>query len=227
MKPELVVFDNDGVLVDSEPIANRALAGLLTELGVPTSYEDSLRDYLGGTMARVHTIVRERDGVTLPADFDHVYHERVFAGFRAELEAVVGVADVLAALDRAGVAYCLASSGTHERIRLALTRTGLIRHFPESVLFSSQDVAQGKPAPDLFLHAAATMGVDPARCVVIEDSPLGVQAARAAGMTVYGYAAMTPPERLADADSLFKDMADLPELLGIRGASGGLSAQGI
>ncbi|MFE2865784.1 HAD family hydrolase [Embleya sp. NPDC059259] len=227
MKPDLVLFDNDGVLVDSEPIANRALAGLLTELGVPTGYEDSLRDYLGGTMARVHTIVRERDGVTLPDDFDHVYHERVFAGFRAELEAVVGVADVLAALDLAGVPYCLASSGTHERIRLALTRTALIGHFPDPVRFSSQDVAQGKPAPDLFLHAAATMGVDPARCVVIEDSPLGVEAARAAGMTVYGYAAMTPAERLADADSLFKDMADLPELLDIRPFSNGSSAHRI
>ncbi|WP_406285343.1 HAD family hydrolase [Embleya sp. NBC_00896] len=216
MKPDLVLFDNDGVLVDSEPIANRALAALLTELGVPTTYEDSLRDYLGGTMARVHAIVRERDGVTLPDDFDHVYHERVFAGFRAELEAVVGVAEVLDALDLAGVPYCLASSGTHERIRLALNRTDLIGRFPEPLIFSSQDVAQGKPAPDLFLHAAATMGVDPARCVVVEDSPLGVRAARAAGMTVYGYAAMTPPERLADADSLFKDMVDLPELLGIR-----------
>ncbi|MFE5333454.1 HAD family hydrolase [Embleya sp. NPDC056575] len=215
MRPELVLFDNDGVLVDSEPIANRVLAALLTELGVPTAYEDSLRDYLGGTMARVHTIVRERDGVTLPEDFDHVYHERVFAGFRAELEAVPGVVEVLAALDAAGVPYCLASSGTHERIRLALTRTGLIGRFPESVIFSSQDVARGKPAPDLFLHAAATMGVDPARCVVVEDSPLGVEAARAAGMTVYGHAAMTPPERLADADALFKDMVELPGLLGI------------
>ncbi|MFF7247789.1 HAD family hydrolase [Embleya sp. NPDC008237] len=227
MKPGLVLFDNDGVLVDSEPIANRALAGLLTELGVPTSYEDSLRDYLGGTMARVHTIVRERAGVTLPDDFDHVYHERVFAGFRAELRAVAGIADVLAALDLAGVPYCLASSGTHERIRLALTRTDLIGHFPDAVRFSSQDVAQGKPAPDLFLHAAATMGVDPARCVVIEDSPLGVEAARAAGMTVHGYAAMTPPERLADADSLFKDMADLPELLGIGTVSPGFPGRGI
>jgi HAD superfamily hydrolase (TIGR01509 family) len=215
VRPDLVLFDNDGVLVDSEPIANRALAGLLTELGVPTTYEDSLRDYLGGTMARVRTMVLERDGITLPADFDHVYHERVFADFRAELEAVVGVAAVLERLDAAGVRYCLASSGTHERIRLALTRTELIGRFPESVVFSSQDVAQGKPAPDLFLHAAATMGVDPKRCAVVEDSPLGVAAARAAGMTVYGYCAMTPPERLADADALFKDMADLPELLGV------------
>jgi HAD superfamily hydrolase (TIGR01509 family) len=213
VRPDLVLFDNDGVLVDSEPIANRALAGLLTELGVPTTYEDSLRDYLGGTIARVHTMVRERDGITLPADFDHVYHERVFAGFRAELEAVVGVAAVLDRLDAIGVRYCLASSGTHERIRIALTRTELIGRFPDSVVFSGQDVAHGKPAPDLFLHAAATMGVDPARCAVVEDSPLGVAAARAAGMTVYGYCAMTPPERLVDADALFKDMVDLPGLL--------------
>ncbi|MGC0421277.1 HAD family hydrolase [Embleya sp. AB8] len=220
MRPELVLFDNDGVLVDSEPIANRVLAGLLTESGVPTSYQDSLRDYLGGTMARVHAMVRGRDGVTLPADFDEVYHERVFAGFRAELEPVVGVADVLAALDLAELPYCLASSGTHERIRLALTRTGLIDRFPDAVRFSGQDVAHGKPAPDLFLHAAATLGVDPARCVVVEDSPLGVRAARAAGMTVYGYAAMTPAERLADADTLFKDMTELPELLGLRATVG-------
>jgi len=215
VRPDLVLFDNDGVLVDSEPIANRALAGLLTELGVPTTYEDSLRDYLGGTMARVRDIVRARDGVTLPDDFDAVYHARVFAGFRAELAAVVGVSEVIDALDAAGVAYCLASSGTHERIRIALERTGLIARFSADVVFSSQDVALGKPAPDLFLHAARTMGVDPSRCAVVEDSPLGVAAARAAGMTVYGYAAMTPAERLADADALFKDMADLPDLLGI------------
>lgn len=215
MKPELILFDNDGVLVDSEPIANRALAGLLTELGVPTTYEDSLRDYLGGTMVRVRDMVRDRDGVTLPDDFDDVYHARVFEGFRAELAAVVGVSEVIDALDAAGVAYCLASSGTHERIRIALEHTGLIPRFPASVVFSSQDVAFGKPAPDLFLHAARTMGVDPSRCTVVEDSPLGVTAARAAGMTVYGYAAMTPAERLVDADAVFKDMADLPDLLGI------------
>jgi beta-phosphoglucomutase-like phosphatase (HAD superfamily) len=111
------------------------------------------------------------------------------------------------------VPYCLASSGTHERIRVALRKTGLYARFGEGRIFSAQDVGRGKPAPDLFLHAARTMGVTPARCAVVEDSPLGVQAARAAGMDVFGYTAMTPAAKLSDATALFGSMLQLPELL--------------
>ncbi|MGW1605407.1 HAD family hydrolase [Streptomyces eurythermus] len=213
MRYDLVIFDNDGVLVDSEPISNRLLAGYLTELGHPTSYEDSIRDYMGSAMHRVHDLVLERTGRRLPEDFDEIFHARVFAAFERELRPVPGVTDVLEKLAADGVPYCVASSGSHERIRVGHRTTGLDRWFTDERIFSSEDVGRGKPAPDLFLYAAERMGVAPGRCVVVEDSPLGVQAAVAAGMDVYGFTAMTPPERLADAGRLFADMGELAGLL--------------
>ncbi|MEV7204125.1 MULTISPECIES: HAD family phosphatase [unclassified Streptomyces] len=213
MRYDLVIFDNDGVLVDSEPISNRLLAGYLTELGHPTSYEDSLRDYMGGAMHRVHDLVWERTGRRLPEDFDDVFHGRVFAAFERELEPVPGAVGVLEKLAADGVAYCVASSGSHERIRVGHRKAGLDGWFDDERIFSSQDVGRGKPAPDLFLHAAARMGVAPERCAVVEDSPLGVQAAVAAGMDVYGFTAMTSAGKLAGATRLFGDMGELADLL--------------
>jgi HAD superfamily hydrolase (TIGR01509 family) len=207
---DLVVFDNDGVLVDSEVIANTVLSELLTGLGVPTTLDESVERYLGGSIGRVRAIVEADVGRRLPADFEARYHRAVFARFRSDLQAVPGVAAVLADLrtDR-----CVASSGTHDRIRLTLGLTGLLAFFAGAI-FSADDVAAGKPAPDLFLHAAARRDVPPGRCVVIEDSPLGVVAARAAGMTVFGFARLTPAVRLAEADAVFTDMAELTGLLG-------------
>ncbi|CCK28371.1 HAD-superfamily hydrolase subfamily IA [Streptomyces davaonensis JCM 4913] len=213
MRYDLVIFDNDGVLVDSEPISNRHLAAYLTELGYPTSYEDSLRDYMGSAMHRVHDLVEERTGERLPADFDDVFHARVFAAFERELKPVVGAEGVLEKLAADGVPYCVASSGSHERIRVGHRTTGLTRWFEDERIFSSQDVGRGKPEPDLFLYAAERMGVAPERCVVVEDSPLGVQAAVAAGMDVYGFTAMTPASRLEGATGLFGDMGELIDLL--------------
>lgn len=213
MRYDLVIFDNDGVLVDSEPISNRLLAAYLTELGHPTTYDEAIRDYMGSAMHRIHDLVLERYGRQLPSEFDATFHERVFAAFGAELEAVVGAAEVVEELRADGVPYCLASSGSHERIRVALKKTELYELFGEERIFSSQDVGRGKPAPDLFLHAASVMGVAPERCAVVEDSPLGVQAARAAGMDVYGFTAMTPAAKLADATERFASMRELPHLL--------------
>ncbi|PAK23874.1 hydrolase [Streptomyces sp. alain-838] len=213
MRYDLVIFDNDGVLVDSEPISNRLLAGYLTELGHPTSYEDSLRDYMGAAMHRVHDLVLERTGRKLPEDFDDVFHRRVFAAFAEDLEAVPGVVGLLEKLAVDGVPYCVASSGSHERIRVGHRKTGLDRWFEDERIFSSQDVGRGKPAPDLFLYAAERMGIAPERCVVVEDSPLGVQAAVAAGMDVYGFTAMTPARKLAGATRFFRDMGELAGLL--------------
>ncbi|MEU7062017.1 HAD family hydrolase [Streptomyces sp. NPDC046197] len=213
MRYDLVIFDNDGVLVDSEPISNRLLAAYLTELGHPTSYEDSVRDYMGSAMHRVHEVVLERTGKRLPDDFDDVFHARVFAAFQRELEPVTGAAGLLEKLAADGTPYCVASSGSHERIRVGHRATGLDRWFDDARIFSAQDVGRGKPAPDLFLHAAGRMGVAPGRCVVVEDSPLGVQAAVAAGMDVYGFTAMTPADRLTGAVQLFSDMGQLTDLL--------------
>ncbi|MFE2496732.1 HAD family hydrolase [Streptomyces scopuliridis] len=213
MRYELIIFDNDGVLVDSEPLSNTILAAYLTELGHPTSYEDSLRDYMGAAVHRVHDLVKERTGHLLPADFDDTLHARVFAAFERELEPVDGVTEVLEKLAGDGVPYCVASSGSHERIRVGHRKTGLTRWFEDSIIFSAQDVGRGKPAPDLFLHAAERMGVAPDRCAVVEDSPLGVRAARAAGMDVYAFTAMTPADQLPGATGYFSRMAELPGLL--------------
>ncbi|MFD1832804.1 MULTISPECIES: HAD family hydrolase [Streptomyces] len=213
MRYDLVIFDNDGVLVDSEPISNRILASYLTELGHPTTYEDSIRDYMGSAMHRVHDLVLERTGRRLPEDFDEVFHGRVFDAFRSDLLPVPGVDEVLARLAAGGVPYCVASSGSHERIRVALRTTGLYDRFGEERIFSSQDVGRGKPAPDLFLHAARVMGVPAERCAVVEDSPLGVRAAVAAGMDVFGFTAMTPGEKLPGATVLFSTMDELTALL--------------
>ncbi|MFD7786392.1 HAD family hydrolase [Streptomyces nojiriensis] len=217
---DLVIFDNDGVLVDSEPLANSILAGYLTELGHPTTYEESVRDYMGSAVHRVHDLVVERTGQQLPADFDETLHARTVAAFERDLKPVPGVEEVLGALTAQGIGYCLASSGSHDRIRVGHRVAGLDGWFEEEWIFSAQDVGQGKPAPDLYLHAARQMGVEPARCVVIEDSPLGVQAALAAGMDVYGFTGMLPADRLPGATGHFGDMKQLTGLLGLEAGLG-------
>jgi HAD superfamily hydrolase (TIGR01509 family) len=213
MRYDLVIFDNDGVLVDSEPISNTILAAYLTELGHPTSYEESIRDYMGSAMHRIHELVQERSGRRLPEEFDDVFHGRVFAAFERELQPVQGAVELLEKLAADEVPYCVASSGSHERIRVGHRKTGLDRWFDEGRVFSSQDVGRGKPAPDLFLYAAERMGVAPERCVVVEDSPLGVRAANAAGMDVYGFTAMTPAAKLTGATQLFSELGELADLL--------------
>lgn len=213
MRYDLVIFDNDGVLVDSEPISNTILAAYLTELGHPTSYEESIRDYMGSAMHRIHELVQERSGQRLPEDFDDIFHGRVFAAFERELQPVPGAVQLLEKLAADEVPYCVASSGSHERIRVGHRKTGLDRWFDEGRVFSSQDVGRGKPAPDLFLYAAERMGVAPERCVVVEDSPLGVRAANAAGMDVYGFTAMTPAAKLTGATQLFSELGELADLL--------------
>jgi HAD superfamily hydrolase (TIGR01509 family) len=207
----LVIFDNDGVLVDSERLANTILAELLTEAGLPYTFDEAVRDFMGGSMTSMREKAEAQLGRPLPADLEDRYHQRLFDGF-ANLQAVEGVEGVLDDLEAAGTPYCLASSGTHQRIRTALTAVGFLDRFAGRI-FSAEDVAHGKPAPDLFLHAAATLGVQPADCVVVEDSPLGVAAANAAGMTVFGYAGMTDPAKLAGARQIFHKMTSLTGLI--------------
>ena len=207
---DLVIFDNDGVLVDSEWHANGILADLLCEAGLPSTRESCIAEYMGSTMTRVREIAEGRLGRALPCDLEDRYHERLFEAFRTKLTAVPGVPETLTQIS---TPTCVASSGTHERIRLALTTTGLLARF-DGRIFSAQDVARGKPEPDLFLHAAKSLGIRPARCAVIEDSPLGVEAANRAGMTAFGFARMTPAERLRDATGgTFTAMDELPTLL--------------
>jgi len=208
---DLVVFDCDGVLVDSEEISNRVLAERLSALGVPTTTQESMDRYMGGSLAEVLADVEARLGRPAPEDFISGYRTASYAAFEDELTAVEGIE---AALDALGdTPTCVASSGEHDKIRRTLGQTGLLARF-EGRVFSATEVERGKPAPDLFLHAAARMGADPRHCAVVEDSPVGVEAALAAGMTVLGYAGRTPAERLARAGvAVFAHMRELPALL--------------
>jgi HAD superfamily hydrolase (TIGR01509 family) len=200
MTYQMVIFDNDGTLVDSETTAHTLLSGYLTELGYPTTIEESFRDFLGNAGRNVHTVVAERFGGSLPQDFTARCHERVFAAFQQGVDAAPGAAELLAELGGRRLPYCVASSSDHAWIDLTLDRSGLRAHLPASRVFSAEDVGGvGKPAPDLFLYAARAMGVAAAECLVVEDSPNGVLAARAAGMDVLGYTALMPADRLAAA----------------------------
>ncbi|GAA2793428.1 HAD family hydrolase [Kitasatospora paracochleata] len=213
MAYQLVIFDNDGVLVDSEPTAHRILSDYLTELGYPTTLEESFRYFLGNAGRNVHRVIADRYRGTLPDDFTARCHDRVFAAFREGLAATADAGAVLTELRRRGVPYCLASSSDHAWIELALEQAGLRPHLPAELVFSAQDVnGVGKPAPDLFLHAAAAFGVDPGECLVVEDSPNGVLAARAAGMDVLGFTALMPAERLTEAGATGV-IERLPQLL--------------
>ncbi|UGB38656.1 HAD family hydrolase [Frateuria soli] len=209
--PGLVIFDCDGVLVDSEPVANRVFAGMLAEQGL--DLDDGQMDelFLGRTMAHCLALVAERLGRALPEGFEAEHDRRLFLALAAELAPVPGVAQVL---DGLALPSCVASNGSPDKVRFSLGRVGLLSRF-EGRLFSAAQVARGKPAPDLFLHAARCMGVAPAACVVVEDSPAGVAGGVAAGMTVLGFAAHTPAGRLrgAGAQRVFKAMDELPALL--------------
>ena len=210
-RADLVIFDNDGVLVDSELLSNRVLAELLTESGQPTTLQESISRYMGGTLSFVRHEVRERTGHELPAAFESSFEQRLYRAFDEELEPVPGVKAVIASLT---VPFCVASSGSVERIVRALDKTELLPFFG-SHIYSADHVARGKPAPDVFWHAASAMSVPPSRAIVVEDSPNGVRAARAAGMVVLGYTAFTPRDRLAEADALFSAMEELPDLLAL------------
>ena len=181
---DLVIFDCDGVLVDSEMLSAGVLMAMMTEEGFPLSQEAFRSDFLGRSFAAAALRARERFGRPLPEDFESRYRDRLFASLEAELKPMAGVAEVLAALQ---VAFCLATSSSPRRLALSLRASGLAQYF-EGRCFTASEVAKGKPAPDLVLHAAARMGADPARCLVIEDSELGVRAGLAAGMEVWHFA---------------------------------------
>ena len=205
-----VIFDCDGVLVDSEPVGNAVLAELISELGIPTSTEQSIATYMGRSMASCLALLEERLGQPPPADFADRYRAGVEAGWRRELAPVPGI---VAALDQIELPTCVASSGDHDRMRLTLGLTGLWDRFAGRI-FSATEVARGKPAPDLFLHAAERMGFDAAATAVVEDTVPGVRAGRAAGMRVLAFARLVPAADLAAAGGeVFDDMAALPDLL--------------
>lgn len=205
---DLVIFDNDGVLVDSEAVSARIDSGLLAEYGFAITVEECTARFLGRSMASVRRSV-ESEGAVVPPEFEDEYHRRLFEAIEDGIDAVPGVVDLIDGVVATGTKMCVASSGDHRRIETLQAKAGL-RHYFDGVTFSAEDVTDGKPAPDLFLAAAAAMGVEPARCAVIEDSPAGVAAALAAEMTVLAYAGLTPARLLADANGgVFPTMSAL------------------
>lgn len=209
-----VIFDCDGVLVDSETIANEVCAAAMTEAGFAITPQECRRRYLGMTMRALIQDAEASWGRRFPPGWQEDYNRRVHARLEAEVTAIPGVADAVDAVVAAGWPVAVASSSGHAKIALNLGRTGLAARFTGRV-FSGQDVAHGKPAPDVYLLAARSLGVDPAHCIAIEDSPNGVRAAVAAGMRVLGYAAETDPAELAGLGAgVFTDMAQLPALIG-------------
>jgi HAD superfamily hydrolase (TIGR01509 family) len=208
---DLIIFDCDGVLVDSEGLSIRVDKILLERLGWPMPEQEIIERWVGRSDADMRAEIEQHIGGPIPAEidaeFDRIYRET----FDRELVPVDGIRE---ALDAIPTPRCVASSGGHDKIRRNLALTGLAGYFGERI-FSATDVANGKPAPDLFLHAAERMGADPARTAVVEDSVHGVDAALAAGMQPFAYAGgVTPARRLARRSVIvFSDMRELPGLI--------------
>ena len=207
----MVIFDCDGVLVDSERLTHQVVVDMLAEHGVALGFDEAVDRFIGMSMANGLVQLKALLGGTLPADFLPEMGRRTRAAFRAGLTAVPGVEAVLDGLQRP---FCVASNGNHAKVNFTLGHTGLLPRFTGRI-FTADDVAHPKPAPDLFLLAARTLGALPAHTTVVEDTPTGVAAARAAGMRVIGFAAMTPAPRLqaAGADAIAQDMATVAALL--------------
>ncbi|MFT4119574.1 HAD family hydrolase [Bradyrhizobium sp.] len=210
-KPDLVIFDCDGVLVDSELLSCRCLSEVLAESGIELSVEQALELFLGRSTSAIGQYYRER-GRILPDDFLPRLKSRVLERFAGLLQPIPGIGAVVSELDRP---CCVASSSDIDRVSLSLSVAGLARYF-DGRLYTAQMVKHGKPAPDLFLYAAGKMDAQPSRTLVIEDSVSGVAAAKAAGMTVWGfvggshYRARDGHAILADAgaDRVFAHMSD-------------------
>jgi HAD superfamily hydrolase (TIGR01509 family) len=213
VRTELVIFDCDGVLVDSEVISNEVLGHVVTELGWPMTREQAIRRFRGRVMPEIWREVEAELGIAIGPAIDAEFRARQLAALARDVRPVEFVHELLAALT---VPFCVASNGPHEKMRTTLGATGLLSSF-EGRIFSRVDVPQGKPAPDLFLHAARSLGAEPARCLVLDDSDLGIEAALRAGMRPIGFAGTVTADArsLADAgaEAVVSDLRDLLALL--------------
>lgn len=213
---ELVIFDCDGVLVDSERLIVKVEAQICRERGWELTEDDIIREFVGLSDEAMRSRLSEIVGEELGSDWDAKYTDRYRQALARDLQAVPGVKRAIDAIEQAGIRTCVASSGSHQKMALTLAKTDLLDRFTGRIYSATDpDVSAGKPAPDLFLHAADRMGVPPTRCAVIEDSPYGIAAAVAADMTPYGFSgSVIPADRLAaDGVTVFESMADLPALI--------------
>jgi beta-phosphoglucomutase-like phosphatase (HAD superfamily) len=197
-----VIFDCDGVLVDSEPLMNVVFSAMLNDVGLVITPEETLRRFMGRSMQSCVAMIEAELGRALPKDFLAEVDSRAFALFRDQLQPVAGIVDLLDALDHVSLPYAVASSGSHDKMRTTLGITGLLPRL-QNRLTSATEVTHGKPAPDVFLLAATRLGAAPETCIVVEDSLLGIAAARAAGMQSIGYAAMLGDGAMRDAGATY------------------------
>ncbi len=215
MTPKAVLFDCDGVVVDSEGIAFDLLAQQLDQYGHPMTHDEMRTLFLGGTMRSFMEAARTR-GIPLPDGWVEAQYQRMYGRLAEGTPLVPGILDVLDILDAAGIPYAMGSNGPPRKMEITMGQhPGLTERF-RGFIYSAQTLGAPKPAPDVYLHAASALGVIPADCVVVEDSAAGLKAAVAAGMRGYGYAAEDDGAKLAALGAtVFHDMADLPRLLGL------------
>ena len=206
---ELIIFDCDGVLVDSERIANEVFARILNEeCGFSLSLDDMFQIFVGHSSSQCMSIIKKMLGKEPPSHLEQRYKEEINLALESSVTAVTGIEKAIVELS---IPFCVASSGSYEKMQTTLGKTNLLHYF-EAKLFSTSDVEHGKPSPDIYLHAASNMGVlDPSKCLVIEDSPLGVRGGVSAGMVVFGYTELMDKNRLikAGADHTFNNMDNL------------------
>jgi len=212
--PRAVLFDCDGVLVDSEAITNRVMIREFAERGLDLTMDEMLEISLGSTMEAVATEAARR-GARIEEGWVAQFYPKAFAALAEEMDAVPGAVDLVHQLQARGVAMAVASNGPLAKMEVTLGRTGLLPYFAPH-LYSARDLANPKPAPDIERHAAAGVGVAPAYCVVIEDSVSGAKAGQAAGARCIGLAGHTPAKKLAPhCDVVVHDLAEVPTLLGL------------
>lgn len=214
MTPQAILFDCDGVIVDSESMTFALLAEDFARFGLRLTVDDIARDFIGGTMAGVAERARAA-GADLPADWVDQFYLKLYEHLAQGTPLVAGILQVLDRLEAASIPFAIGSNGSLEKMQITLGQhAGLIARF-QGHLYSGQAMAAPKPAPDLYLHAARALGVDPAQCVVVEDSPTGARAARNAGMRCLGYAPHGDSRLAEEGAEIFSDMKQLPALIGL------------
>ena len=208
-KYKCVIFDCDGVLVDSEPISNGMLVIMVNELGLNIDLDYAYTHFKGNSLKNCIFKINELLGKPAPDNFEEEFRRRSFEAFQNEIQPVAGIKNVL---DQLNIPFCVASSGPVHKIKLNLQLTGLLDYF-EGKIFSCYTIGEWKPKPDVFLWAAETMGFSVKDCVVIEDSKLGLQAGKSGGFDVFGYAAHDYHNELTQANLTFSSMDELISLL--------------
>jgi len=213
MKYKCVIFDCDGVLVDSEAISCKVLLEMTENLGLKLNWDDTIEEFSGKSLGSIIEYIEARVKGKVPSNFEKEFRQRTFEAFKKDLKPIEGVSEIL---NKLKVPFCVASSGPREKIKLNLTIINLINRFSENRIFSSYDIGSWKPNPEIYLHAANKMGFKPEDCAVIEDSIYGVKASISGGFDTFAYTRKLNKESFAKMGAtVFSDMKNLDNLLGI------------